>query len=535
MIPFPLVLLASPSPTPPAALDWGALEARRARIAEIRVEVQEVFDLANPKENTLLGRVADQVHKATRERVIREALLFRVGDPVNARHIHETERLLRSMVYLKEAEITPELLADGSVRARVRVRDAWTLKFSIHYNLLGGQTTKGFGLQEQNLLGIGKTLAFNWVQDPVRTTETFAYRDSQLLGSTWNLQTAYSSLSDGTARSVNLQHPFQSLDTPWSATFQASTMASTYGLNDHGATIYAAHSVVDKGQLGAAWAAVRSGSAVWRPGLVYMDREARYGPLGIDSDPMGLPPPDLATRVLRGPGLTLGYLEDGYGTWRNMAGVDAIEDYNLGWQWDLTAGSYLPALGASEAAPYLQADLSKGWSNSPDNLLLLSGSASGRRGPWGWEDLLANLTLTGYWKETANQITAAYLDLDRGCRADPEDIYYLGANEGLRGYPNFLHPGDTRWLLSLEQRALTEQRWLGIIRLGFVALADFGQIHRMDGTGWTSLYSDLGGGLRLGDLKSSLGRVILITASVPVTQRNGQKGLQLTINNVVHF
>jgi len=529
---FPLALLAAPGPPAP---DWEALEARGAAIAEIQVEVQEVFNLKDPQDDTFLGRLADKVHVDTRERVVRQALLFEAGDRVSARRVHETERLLRSLVFFKDAEITPEVLPGGGVRAHVRVHDAWTLKFSIHYKLLGGQTTKGFALQEQNLLGTGKTLVFNWVQDPVRTTETFSYNDSQLLGSSWTLAAAYSNLSDGSARSVNLQRPYRSLDTPWSVTLQASAAESDFGLYDHGATLFSARSRVDKSQAAASRAVAVRGDTAWRLGLVVNDQEYRYGPPVADAPPGGLPAPDFSTRLLRGPGLTLGFYQDGYGTWRDLLGMDATEDYNLGWTWDLTAGCDLPAWGASEAGPYFQADLGKGWSSGKRDLLLLQGTASGRRGPGGWEDVLAELTCTGYWKEGPHANSAAWLDLAQARRPAPEDVYYLGANEGLRGYPNFLHPGDGRWVLSLEQRALTEQRWWGILRLGFVAFADLGGIHRLDGAGWTSLYADLGAGLRLGDLKSSLGRVILITAAKPVTQTGGIKGLQITIGNIVRF
>jgi hypothetical protein len=518
-----------------AAPDWGALEARGARIEEVRVEVREVFDRSDPREDTWVGRLANRVHIETRERVIRQALLFKPGEPVSARHVRETERRLRSMIFLKEAEITPELLEDGRVRAHVRVRDAWTLKFTIHYQLLGGQSTSGFALQEQNLLGTGKTLVFNWLKDPERTTETLAYRDSQLLGSDWTLAAGYSRLSDGSARTATLQRPFLSLDTPWSATFQASNQELTYSLSDRGDARYSARSRLDKGLARAAVGLPCRGDTVWRPGLVFLDQQARYGDLSVPANPGALPAPNLSRRVLRGPGLSLNFLVDRYGTWRDLFAMDATEDYNLGWSWGADLGRLLPAWGASEPATWFQASMGKGWSSSPDDLLLLRGTASGRRGPRGWEDALAGLVLTGYWKQTPHWVTAAWLDLDRACRPDPEDVLYLGAIEGLRGYRNFLHPGDTRWLFSLEQRLLTDYRWLGIFRLGFVAFADVGAIHRLDGRGWTSPYPDLGGGLRLGDLKSSLGQVVLITASHPLTRTDGQGGWQLAIGNIVQF
>jgi hypothetical protein len=82
---------------------------------------------------------------------------------------------------------------------------------------------------------------------------------------------------------------------------------------------------------------------------------------------------------------------------------------------------------------------------------------------------------------------------------------------------------------------LTEQRWLGLVRLGFVAFADAGAIHRLDGTGWSPLYSDVGAGLRMGDLKSSLGKVILVTVAMPLVRQPGQERWQLLFGNTVTF
>jgi hypothetical protein len=518
-----------------AAQDWAALQRRGARIAEIQVERQDVFDLSNPKENTWLGRGGNWLHRSTREEVIRRALLFQPGDRVNVRRIHETERLLRSLAFLKDARIDPEPLPDGTVRAHVWVRDAWTLKLGGGYQQLGGQKSTGLGLQEQNLLGTGKTLAFTYSRNPTQSAGTFAYGDPQLFGSSWTLNTQYQSLSNGTARALNLQRPFLSQDTPWSVTVQLASTDSALSVYDRTIGIYSAPSRIDSLTLGAAWAARRTELDAWRPGVAVVGQEASYGPLTTLAAPEGLPAPDLALRRLRGPALTLSYLADRYRVFRDMLGMDTPEDYNLGWAGSLQAGRYLPAWGSSESAFFGQSQLSKGWSASERGLLLGQASVSGRRGPGGWADTLADLTLTGYWKATPHQVTAGRLELDAACRPDPEDVYYLGASQGLLGYRNNLHPGDARWMLSLNQRMLTEQRWLGLVRLGFVAFTDAGAIHRLDGGGWSPVYADLGGGLRLGDLKSSLGKVILVTMAVPLVRQPGQNRWQLLFGNTVQF
>jgi hypothetical protein len=528
-----LALLAAAIQAAPA--DWAALEERGAVISEIRVERQDVFDPANPDDNTALGRLADHLHWTTREKVVRRALLFHVGEKVNLRRIRETERHLRSMSFLKDARVDLEPLPDGSVRARVWVRDAWTLLGTINYKLLGGQQTRGAGIQEQNILGTGKTLNLAWKQDPVRTTETAAYYDPQLLGRDWSLLAIYQNLSDGRSRSFSLQRPYTSLDTPWAVSVQASSTAYTLTVYDQGNGIYAAASQLDTASAGFSWAARHGEADAWRPGLEVVDNKAAYGPLAVLSAPGAVPAPDFAFRKLAGPALTLSYMQEHYGVFRDMAGMDTPEDDNLGWSGSVAAGSYLPAWGATERAPFVQSALAKGWSGSDRDLLLMQAGVSGRKGPGGWRDVVANLTFNGYWKATPHQVSAAHLALNRADRPDPEDILYLGATQGLRGYSNELHPGDASWLFSAEQRMLTERRWLGILRLGYVVFADTGGIHRLDGTGWSPTYADVGGGLRLGDLKSSLGHVFLLTVAAPLTRQPGQRGWLFAVGNIVAF
>jgi hemolysin activation/secretion protein len=125
--------------------------------------------------------------------------------------------------------------------------------------------------------------------------------------------------------------------------------------------------------------------------------------------------------------------------------------------------------------------------------------------------------------------------VDQAKRPDPETWYYMGGDQGMRGFPNQLHPGDARWTASFNYRLLTDQRWWGLVRLGYSAFVDLGSVHRLDGTGWSRTYSDVGLGLRLGNLKSSLGRVILLSIAVPLNREPYQEKRQFTIGNAMRF
>jgi hypothetical protein len=521
-------------PASASALTWEQLQARGVRISTIEVRIQNVFDLSDPSQDTWVGRLANTLHMQTREAVIRRMIPFHAGDPVDARLIHETERELRSYRFIKDARIDPVPGRDGLV-AVVHVRDAWTLKASVGYSRVGGQDSFGFGLQDRNLFGTGKFLSIHHDRNPIQASTTFQYEDPQLLGSHWDLAADYRDLSGGRERGLSIAHPFLLMDTPWSVSFAASDSRSILQLFDHQVLAFSAPSFITRGSAGAAWLVSLRDATALRLGFRAEAHDQRYGALEAGSSISGLRVPDLSPRRLRGAALTFSWLQDRYRAFRDLQGMDTPEDYDLGWAGSGALGLYSRAWGSSGTGPYAQLALSRGWASSSRSLILGSGSAAARYLDGRLANALGNLTVSGYHWGWAHQVIAGNFMVDVAARADPENLLYLGGQEGLRGYPNFLDLGDRRWILSLEDRLLTDWRWMGILRAGFVVYADVGAIRRLDGTGWTQPRSDVGAGLRFGDLKSSLGRVVLLTVAVPTRREPGQNRYQVLVGNVVRF
>ena len=185
---FPLAAQTKPT--------WEDLEARQARIANIDIRIGEVFDLTDPHEDHWIGRTANILHISTREQVVRRELLFGPGDLVSARLIHETERNLRAFKFFKDAWIEPRVDGDGTLRAVVHTRDAWTLKASAGFTQVGGQRDFGFSLHEANLLGFGKDLTLAHEKTPERSIDTVNYLDRQILGTSWTLTTRREQTAD---------------------------------------------------------------------------------------------------------------------------------------------------------------------------------------------------------------------------------------------------------------------------------------------------------------------------------------------------
>jgi hypothetical protein len=533
-VPVIVSLLAAPTLTAQTVPTWEELEARQARLASIDIRIGDVFDPSRPHENHWLGRLANALHIKTREQVVRRELHFQAGDVVNARLIHEAERNLRAFRFLKDAEIEPQLDATGAVHAVVRTQDAWTLKLSAGVSQVGGQRDFGFALHEANLLGFGKDLVLAHEKTPERSIDTLHYQDPQFLGSQWTFASRYQVLSDGKTRLLELARPYRGLDTPWSMTFSGSSSDSVQTVYNLKQTAYTFRYQREAVLLEGSWAATVAGDRAVRVGGGLDFKRTRFGPVQ-SQDAGDLPAPQPQDRQLQGFHLAWSLFDDQFRVFQNLAGMVHSEDFNLGWEAQLSVGSYLGDMGSDVTAPFFRGSVSKGWIPGADSLLLLRTQASARHEADGWQNASLETSLTAYHQGFRAQTQAAYLQVDAVHRPDPENFLYLGGLDGMRGYANNLLLGDRRWMASLEERLNTTVNWLGILQLGFVAYADGGAIRRSDTGRWSRTYLDVGGGLRLGDLKSSIGRVFLLTVAFPLVRDPGTEHHQILVGNIVKF
>ncbi len=520
--------IAQPAPT------WEELERKGARLAGVEYRLGDIFDPTRPHEDHWLGRVVNVLHVETRERVVRREVPLRAGDAVNARGIHEIERALRSFRFLKDAVIEPRVDDTGAVHAVVRTQDAWTLKASVSFSQVGDQRSFGFTLREANLLGFGKYLTLGHDKEPERSTDTLLYIDRQFLGSDWTLTSRYQALSDGKTRMLDLTRPYRRLETPWSVSFHLSSSELVETIYNRQHAAYAFASRRDDLGLGGSWAASVTDSRAIRLGGGLDLKRTRFGNPQV-SDAGSLPiamPPDRNLRGLHG---SWELSEDGFRTYRDMASMTHTEDFNLGWEARVEFGCYLKALGSDVNAPFLRASASKGWAPGPATLLLAKTQWEARRESTGWQGGRVNGTFKAYYQGFPFQTQAALVQLDAVHRPDPQNHLYLGGLDGLRGYGNYLWLGDRRWMISVEERITTPVNVLGILQLGFVVYADAASIRRVDTGQWSRAYLDVGGGLRVGNLKSSFGGVFLLTVAFPLVRDPWTDRYQVVVGDLVRF
>jgi hypothetical protein len=538
-----LPALAAPCPAPPANHPparwhhqylWEALATRQYVVGDIRIHVAPIYNLSDPDEDAWYAHTVDALHVPTHDQTVRDQLLFRSGEPVRASLIYQTERRLRDLEFLQRVTITPAGCHDNRVDVDVNVKDAWTLKPEISFTRIGGDNIVQFELEEENLLGYGKTIAVGHLHGTQRNQNYVDYFDPALAGSRWQLFASLANLSDGYNRAVSIERPFFANTTAWSGGASFVDQQTDVNFYNRGERSWAA---VDRTrQLSLSWQHLVAWDGVngWRAGLRYIDDSYDYGGLRA-IEPALRPPPGLPDRQFRGLQATVSFFQDRYATFHNLRLVGRAEDYNLGWAASTAFGYFPTAFGSSSNAWIGGVSATYGMRLPAHSVLFMNGGFGGRYTRNAWRGSYAGAGATYYNQHFGTQTLVAHLDADWRLRADPEDQLYLGGLAGLRGYPNYFRAGDRRWQFTLEDRILTSRFVLETFQVGYVFFVDAGQTHQFNGHGWSPVFSDIGGGLRFGNARFSFANVIYVTVAVPLVRRSEAGGYQIIIGDVVNF
>jgi len=507
---------------------WTDLENRHAIISHIEISVLPVFNLQNPQENHFIGRWANFIHIETHANSILPALIFKEGEPVNKLQIEASERLLRSLPFVRDAVIMPSENSDGTVSAIVKIHDAWSLKLSMTLHYIGGESEWSVMAREYNLLGLGKQIQLGYQKTIDRTFTDFAYQDPFFLHSRWLLFTQYRQLSDGIAWHSMLNHPFYDVRSPWAAGAAANSSKSIQTYYEKGEPFFAMSAQQNSLSLFYHFMVWQHDKTAQRLGLEWQANGYRYNPIKVFK-PDPLPNFDSRDRQFQGIMGFWQFFQDDYIQRRNINFMGKVEDFNLGWDVQLRGGYFPESLGSSWNAVYHEGFAGKGISF--DKYCFLSAnvqwqSVSEESGPTHiWSQAMINF----FDQHLPRQTIMLAFGFIHSTHPFPEDLTYLGGIDGLRGYMNYFRLGKQRWMFTVEDRVFTSWNFLGLVELGFVAYLDAGSIREFSTGRWSKPYASVGAGLRIGNLKSSFGRVITISVATPIVREPGVKGIQIII------
>lgn len=490
------------------------LEASGAVVGEIVYDKANVFDPSRPDEDNWLYRLANRLHVVTRDSVIRNQLLFRPGDAFDQRLLEESARLLRQNSYLYDASVEPVNYEDGVVDVRVRTRDLWTLMPGISVGRSGGENRSGVSLSERNLLGHGVGVSLAYSNDVDRESTRFSYYDKNLGRSWTSLYFQAADNSDGASTDLRLVRPFYALDARWSAGFTAlddSREVSFYELGNEAAEYGLDTRRYD---LFVGWSRGLHNGWVrrWTAGFIY--DEDRFSTVSDNVLPDLVP----ADRKLAYPRLGFELLEDRFQSTTNRDQIGRTEDFNLGRRFAGSIGFATEALGADRDAVLFRLEASRGFGSISSKALLLGATLGGRFEGGDSVDTSLEFTAHYYNQITDKRLFVMTFDGIRGWNPDLDRYRDLGGDTGLRGYPLRYQTGDSKFLMTLEQRYYTDWYPFRLARVGGAIFADVGRVWgesplgiRQDG--WLR---DIGLGLRLVPTRASGRDVIHIDVAFPL-------------------
>jgi len=518
----------------PACRDEGELEDGETRIGTVTVRDLPIFDPGAPGEGKALYRLADRLHVDTRDSVIAAQLLFRQGDPFACRSLEETERNLRQLRFIREPEIRIVGHHDGLVDLEVTARDVWTTNPGISFGRNGGKNSASIELEELNLFGRGKHLAFDYSNDVDRSSTALTWRDPSVLGSRWRDEVVLRDSDDGSGQSLVIERPFYSLDARWSAGLQLSqdnTIEHVYRLGEQTAG-YGQDTESAEAQFG--WSrGLRDG---WTRRITAGLRHDRAAfELAPGETDLAVLPED---RDLVYPFLRIEGVQDDFETARNRDQISRTEDLQFGLRYALQLGWADPAIGSDRSAALLRAEAGRGFRLGDERSLFLHTSLGGRIENQSVVDGLLTGGIRFYRKTGPRSTFYAALHAEFGHALDADHELSIGGDSGLRGYPLRYQTGSGRALLTLEQRIYTSRSLWKLADIGGAVFFDAGQSWGESAFGPTEnlgLLKDVGVGLRFGSTRSALANVLHVDLAFPLDGPSSINSVQLLIQTKRSF
>jgi hypothetical protein len=173
-------------------------------IAHIHVMARNIY---GDSTTHFIPGLVNTVHIQTRENAIRQNLLFKEGDKVNAATMILNEDVLRRLRYIADAYIYIQLQHDDSskVDLYVHTRDKWSINIELRQ-----KSTKEYRIwaYDNNFLGVGHKLTLGtyvMMQNPIIPGYVIGYDVDNIWGSFFNADFLIDKRSDETIYQAHLQ------------------------------------------------------------------------------------------------------------------------------------------------------------------------------------------------------------------------------------------------------------------------------------------------------------------------------------------
>jgi len=441
-------------------------------------------------------------------------LLFEEGDTLDARLITESERLLRGNKYLYDAAIEPIRNDNGGIDLTVSTRDVWSLTPEMGFSRSGGENKWDLGFEESNLLGLGQRILLVHGENVDRTFNQFEYSNRQI-GESWvSIDLRLADASDGDTSFLSVIKPFQSLDarSSWGGTaFDTDFVNSLYEFGNRVAEYR------QERRLFSAFGGISNGLQdgwVWRLTAGVAFDESRFS-VPLEPELPALLPSD---RKLVYPFIGFDIFEDRFEKGANQDQMDRSEDFFFGRRIAGTLGWADESFDSDRNALVYSVTASRGFGSLSDKALLVSTDLRGRIESGDTVNSTSRINLRYYHHQSDKRLFFAQIDATIGHDMDLDNPIEIGGETGLRGYPLRYQGGDSRVLISLEQRYFTDWYPFRLVRVGGAVFVDTGRTWGRDPLGSENLgwLTDVGFGLRFAPTRFGTSKIFHLDIAFPL-------------------
>jgi outer membrane protein assembly factor BamA len=510
------------------------LEAAGAVIGRIDIDTRNIFNEHDPRETNGLFMLANRVHIRTKPGAIKAQLLFASGDKYRASALAETERNLRLLDYLYDARVVPVHYAEGKVDVKVITKDVWTLTPGVSIGRAGGVNSTSFDIQDENLLGFGKSLEIARGSSVDRTSDSVIWSDPNVFGSHWTSAVLDVHSSDGGERAFQAEHPFYSLDTRWETKVTAVSYDRTISRYNLGQIVDQFKDDETSYELsgGISDGLIDGWTRRWLAGVRY-DRNVFRPDYGSSMPAAVLP----ADRTLSYPFVGFDIAQDRYKKTGDENQIGRTEDFFFGTEVSGELGYSSSGSGATQDAIMLALHALRGYEFGSKQQLFLEETFNTRIEEGRARNLVADGGAKYYWRWHEDHLFYAAISTTFTNALDPELQLLIGGDNGLRGYPLRYESGTSRALFTLEERFYSDWFPYRLVRVGGAIFSDVGRTWGRGSVGNSDpgLLRDLGFGLRVGNSRSGLGNVLHVDVAFPLNALAGISRVQFLVGTQQTF
>ncbi|MCY4574087.1 MAG: BamA/TamA family outer membrane protein [Gemmatimonadetes bacterium] len=503
------LLGAAPSASAQEAPE-GRPECPAGVIVNVFVENQSIYEEDGPEDGQshgwvqrLAAWVANRVHIRTRKGLIESELLFRAGDCFDQLLLDESERSLRSLSFLAEADIRHAPASDGRMDVFVTTRDDWTLKLDVRPELDQGLRFAYLGGAEENFLGTG-TLLGVYVRDQVEQRDVGVHlRNPRLARTRFDGAISGGRTRTGTFFTESLSYPFVGEVGRWAFVESYSLREDIfpYATQDAGSSTYVSLPMQTRR------AEVTVGRRFGTPGnLTVLAAGVSWEGLRFDDFPEGVevvPGLDYSSRVnadeamieavagqtapRRIPRLhaVVGKRNIRFITRRGLDAVRAEQDVRVGTQAMVAAGTTLGGaeLGAEGTHREVRGSISLFGGAAGDSWVF--NSELNLEGAWlpgterparSFRDVLGEFDAYLYWQPGVASRHTVVLGLSGAGGWDNARPFQLtlGGPLRVRGYGRLDFPAARRLVVNLEDRITLDAPFSDVFDVGLAFFVDVG-------------------------------------------------------------